>query len=168
MICEVQHQLVILSRHSSSEAPLAACWLAVLPIIWIVAVRFRISNKSTRSNRVHSQHYWICTMISTKDTYLILYNCALTVGWAMVWAITVHYVVTEYMVYPSFTEALSQVYAADGLAIMLDISQTLALLEIVHAATGLVRSPVAVTFMQVASRMVALFALVASQRAQST
>jgi very-long-chain (3R)-3-hydroxyacyl-CoA dehydratase len=107
-------------------------------------------------------------MISTKDTYLILYNCALTVGWAMVWAITVHYVVTEYMVYPSITEALSQVYAADGLAIMLDISQTLALLEIVHAATGLVRSPVAVTFMQVASRMVALFALVASQRAQST
>jgi very-long-chain (3R)-3-hydroxyacyl-CoA dehydratase len=107
-------------------------------------------------------------MISTKDTYLIFYNCALTVGWAMVWAITVNYVVTEYMAYPNITEALSKVYAADGLAIMLDISQTLALLEIVHAATGLVRSPVTVTFMQVMSRIVALFALVASQRAQST
>jgi Protein tyrosine phosphatase-like protein, PTPLA len=110
-------------------------------------------------------------MTTIKDAYLILYNNALTVAWAMVWCIAAYSVVTEYTEYypnTSMKEALSQVYFAGGLALMLDFSQSMALLEIVHAATGLVRSPVMVTFMQVSSRIVALFALVASKEAQRT
>ena len=42
----------------------------------------------------------------------------------------------------------------------LKISQTAALLEVVHAATGLVRSPVAITAMQVASRIWCLWGIV--------
>lgn len=112
-----------------------------------------------------------------KDAYLILYNNALTVGWAMVWCIAANAVVTgmlmnrnqlqlQQLVTVRLHEVLAQVYAADGLALMLVFSQTAALLEIFHAMTGLVRSPVAVTFMQVMSRIVALVAIVYSESAQ--
>lgn len=63
-------------------------------------------------------------------------------------------------------DALANVYFADGLAMTLFYAQSAALLEIVHAALGLVRSPVLVTAMQVGSRLVALAAVVLSPQAQ--
>lgn len=105
---------------------------------------------------------------SAKDLYLILYNNACCVGWAMVWLIAVGSVATGLIVDQlPVAQVLANVYAADGLAMMLIFCQTAALLEIVHAATGLVRSPVAVTAMQVMSRIVALVAIVYSKEAQS-
>ena len=54
-----------------------------------------------------------------------------------------------------------------GLADYLIVSQLAALLEIVHAAVGIVRSPVMVTTMQVMSRVVVLFAAVFSSTGAS-
>ena len=50
---------------------------------------------------------------------------------------------------------------------LLFVTQSAALLEIAHAAVGLVRSPVMVTAMQVFSRIVALVAITFSKDAQS-
>jgi len=103
-----------------------------------------------------------------KEAYLIVYNGLCCVGWANVWALAVLSVVaglsTEKL---PLGEVLSNVYATEGLARMLVISQTAALMEILHAAVGLVRSPVMVTAMQVMSRIVALVAIVYSEEAQS-
>lgn len=106
--------------------------------------------------------------MGVKDAYLILYNNACAVGWTMVWVLAVKSVLTGlFSENVSLSETLSNVYAADGVEIMLIISQSAALLEILHAMTGLVRSPVVVTGMQVMSRIVALVALVCSVEAQS-
>lgn len=65
----------------------------------------------------------------------------------------------------SILEAMASIYDAPGLAKILTIVQSAALLEIVHAAIGFVRSPVFVTAMQVGSRIAALFALTQSPEA---
>jgi very-long-chain (3R)-3-hydroxyacyl-CoA dehydratase len=105
---------------------------------------------------------------SLKDLYLILYNNALAVGWGMVWCIAVSSVLSNVLVNQlSIGQSLSVVYDADGLEFMLMMSQLSALLEIVHAMIGFVRSPVHVTIMQVMSRMVALLAILYSKHAQS-
>ena len=57
--------------------------------------------------------------------------------------------------------------SSPSLAFVLTIVQSAAILEIVHAALGLVRSPVFVTTMQVGSRIVALHMLNVSPKAQS-
>jgi hypothetical protein len=62
--------------------------------------------------------------------------------------------------------AASQVYS--DCALWLQVSQTAALMEIVHAAIGFVRSPVMITAMQVMSRIVALVAVVYAPTAQGT
>lgn len=110
-------------------------------------------------------------MTSPKDMYLILYNTLCCAGWAVVLVSAVHTVFTTSL----FTDAglvaaLASVYAghAGMTATALQISQTAAIMEIVHAATALVRSPVSVTFLQVSSRIVALVALVLSPAAQCT
>jgi hypothetical protein len=54
-----------------------------------------------------------------------------------------------------------------SLATVLTVVQTAAILEIVHAALGIVRSPVFVTTMQVGSRIVALHMVNNSGMAQS-
>ena len=104
-----------------------------------------------------------------KDAYLIAYNSLCCVGWAVVFGLAVLSVVTGLREEDKLPlrEVLANVYATEGLAQMLIISQTAALLEIVHAAVGLVRSPVLVTAMQVMSRIVALVAVVNSVEAQS-
>ena len=100
-----------------------------------------------------------------KDLYLVAYNSACCVGWAVVWILTLA------SLYDSIVgqsipplQAAERVYA--DVALWLQISQTAALLEIVHAALGLVRSPVMVTAMQVMSRIVALVAIVFAPTAQ--
>jgi hypothetical protein len=107
-------------------------------------------------------------MPSLADTYLIGYNAACCVGWALVLVAAVVAVVQQRN--SNIVSALSNVYHHfddDVLALMLTISQTAAVLEIIHALVGLVRSPVLVTTMQVSSRLVALFALLFSPIAQS-
>lgn len=101
-----------------------------------------------------------------KEIYLILYNVLLCVGWSVVFALAVKTVALG-ILEDGLTESLSNVYAADGLATVLTYSQTAALMEILHAGIGLVRSPLIVTAMQVGSRIVALIAINGSVEAQS-
>ena len=64
-------------------------------------------------------------------------------------------------------ECLANVYAIPNLAPVLTYVQCAALLEILHAAVGLVRSPVVVTAMQVSSRIFAIIAITNSTDAQT-
>ena len=101
--------------------------------------------------------------MGAKDAYLILYNSLCCLGWANVWCLAMLMVVTSIVVDGlSLQVALSNVYATTKLVTLLKISQIAAVMEIVHALMGLVRSPVMVTTMQVGSRLVALLALVYS------
>lgn len=77
-------------------------------------------------------------MLSTR--YLLLYNAAMAAGWSFVLARLV-----------AAVAGARDVYAA--VATPLQIFQTGALLEIVHAASGLVRAPAATTALQVGSRL---------------
>lgn len=97
--------------------------------------------------------------------YLILYNALLCAGWAIVLKMAVTTVISGE---GSLWESLASVYSTEGLATFLNYSQTAALMEIVHAAVGLVRSPVVVTTLQVGSRIAALWAINESVDAQST
>ena len=103
-----------------------------------------------------------------KEIYLILYNVSACVGWSVVFALAVKTLATGLGEGDGIFETLSNVYATEGLATILTYSQSAALLEIAHAALGLVRSPVVVTAMQVSSRIVALVAINYSPQAQST
>ena len=98
-----------------------------------------------------------------KDFYLIIYNACCCFGWAAVLVLALTTVAKG----GDFVDALANVYSAENLALILTYSQSAALLEIFHAAVGLVRSPVVVTAMQVGSRIFALVALNASTEAQS-
>jgi hypothetical protein len=98
-----------------------------------------------------------------KDAYLIAYNAACCGGWAYVLSLALPSVIGNVS---SPLEALSQVYAVPNLALALNIVQSAALMEIVHAAVGLVRSPLVVTAMQVGSRIAAIFAITNSPQAQ--
>jgi very-long-chain (3R)-3-hydroxyacyl-CoA dehydratase len=96
-----------------------------------------------------------------KNVYLILYNALCCAGWGLVLKLALTTVVE------GGTDALSNVYATEGLSMFLTYAQSAALLEILHAAVGLVRSPVVVTALQVGSRIAALVAVNASSDAQS-
>ena len=99
-----------------------------------------------------------------KDIYLILYNAFCCAGWALVLKMAMTTVITGE---GSLWESLASVYSTEGLATFLTYSQSAALLEILHAAVGLVRSPVIVTALQVGSRIAALWAVNESEDAQS-
>mmetsp|Transcript_1219 Transcript_1219/g.3464 ORF Transcript_1219/g.3464 Transcript_1219/m.3464 type:complete len:759 (-) Transcript_1219:35-2311(-) len=107
-------------------------------------------------------------MAGLKDLYLIAYNLACCSGWAGVLYVALPVVFNALLTDPqSIGRALSSVYATDDLATVLFYVQTAALLEIVHAAVGLVRSPVVVTTLQVGSRIAALFAITRSPESQA-
>jgi len=78
-----------------------------------------------------------------KDAYLVLYNLTCMLGWG--------YALILGLLYLASGGELKGVWAAQGMA--LQLSQWAMFLEIVHAATGMVRSPALVTFMQVMSRL---------------
>jgi very-long-chain (3R)-3-hydroxyacyl-CoA dehydratase len=99
--------------------------------------------------------------LGPKEIYLILYNSLCCVGWATVLAGAVKVLLAGD---GSIVESLSNVYAP--VAAMLTYSQSAALLEIMHSAVGLVRSPVVVTAMQVSSRIFALVAIIYSPESQ--
>ena len=127
---------------------------------------------------------------TSKDIYLIQYNAFCCLGWAYVLALGIPTLVQSIAASmsslssgTSFIEALKiaggELYFATpataglaeesspSLATMLTVVQCAAILEIVHAAVGLVRSPVFVTMMQVGSRIVALHMVTHSPKAQS-
>ena len=101
-----------------------------------------------------------------KELYLILYNVCACVGWSVLLASALKTLALG-IPQDGLLESLSNVYATEGLAVFLTYSQAAALLEIVHAGLGLVRSPLIVTAMQVGSRIVALVAVNGSVEAQS-
>ena len=79
-------------------------------------------------------------------TYLLAYNASLILGWAYVLVLAGATVVTS---------GSSAVYAAVEIPLL--VAQTAACLEVVHAMTGLARSPVLVTAMQVSSRLMVVW-----------
>jgi len=97
------------------------------------------------------------------DYYLVAYNAFCCAGWAQVLALALDYLYKSYQ-NDELKIGLESVFFS-GLADYLILVQLAALLEIVHAATGLVRSPVMVTTMQVMSRVVVLFPAVFSSGA---
>ena len=96
--------------------------------------------------------------LGPKEIYLIFYNAACCVGWAYVLAMAVQALVKG-IPEDGVSEALAGIFGLKDMENVLTIVQSAALMEIVHAAIGLVRSPVVVTAMQVSSRIFALVAV---------
>lgn len=112
-----------------------------------------------------------------KEIYLIVYNLSCCAGWFII-LISVAQFVAISVPANGLKESLAKAYLNSDVAIqvmvstnplsdLLFVTQSAALLEIVHAALGLVRSPVVVTAMQVMSRIVALVAVTYSSKAQT-
>jgi very-long-chain (3R)-3-hydroxyacyl-CoA dehydratase len=100
-----------------------------------------------------------------KDLYLIVYNLCCCVGWSIIFASAVLSLFTG-ITSNGLSEALANVYDTGSIPNLLFYTQSAAVLEIFHAAAGLVRSPVFVTAMQVSSRIFALMAVTYSPIAQ--
>jgi len=101
-------------------------------------------------------------MSGLKDSYLILYNLGCCAGWGMILYYSIPYVFWPIGDDPAseIPERLASLYnSVEWLPDFLNIVQSLATMEIIHAVTGLVRSPAMVTAMQVSSRLVAIFSI---------
>jgi len=96
--------------------------------------------------------------LGPKEIYLIFYNAACCVGWAYVLAMAVQALVKG-IPEDGVSEALAGIFGLKDMENILTLVQSAALMEIIHAAIGLVRSPVVVTAMQVSSRIFALVAV---------
>jgi len=125
------------------------------------------------------------TGFTAAQLYLIAYNSLCSVGWAYVLALAVPSFVRCALssrddgLLDALRSAAEQLYSATpetagfgshgdvSLARVLIVVQCAAMLEIVHAALGIVRSPLLVTSLQVGSRIVALHMIVNSVVAQS-
>ncbi|CAH1247933.1 HACD2 [Branchiostoma lanceolatum] len=83
--------------------------------------------------------------------WLVLYNIVLTAGWIAVLYVYIVHVLNN----PSPPEVYSGIY--DSVEVVLKVFQSLALLEIVHAALGIVPSNVLLTAFQVFSRVFLLW-----------
>ncbi len=95
-------------------------------------------------------------MAAIKTAYLAAYNAASAVGWAYI----IYQIGQYYAPQVSKLAGQPQVSPLDALTALdhsglyasihsaLDFVQTAAILEIIHAAVGLVKSPVATTFLQ--------------------
>lgn len=86
------------------------------------------------------------------NLYLLAYNAASAVGWGYVLYLTVSSVLAERAAGVSDWHLVAR-GVWDVVSFPLKVVQTLAVLEIVHAAVGLVRSPLSSTIMQVSSRL---------------
>ncbi|KAI8475074.1 MAG: tyrosine phosphatase-like protein [Monoraphidium minutum] len=91
------------------------------------------------------------------NAYLALYNGALFAGWGYV----------LYLTYKTVLEGGGTQDVWQAVELPLKVSQTAALLEVVHAAVGLVRSPVGITAMQVASRIWCLWGVIVAAPAST-
>lgn len=88
--------------------------------------------------------------LTPSNLYLILYNLVQTVGWTMI--------TVKMLFHLLFRETYVGLY--DEVKLLLNIFQTLALLEVVHAATGLVRSNPVLTGFQLTSRVFMVWGIV--------
>jgi len=105
--------------------------------------------------------------MSPATVYLILYNLLCCIGWGAVLVIGLQTFLNGINDSLPLNDAMASVYNDETLLpSILFYVQSAALLEILHAGAGLVRSPVFVTSMQVGSRIAALFALVNSPLSQ--
>ena len=93
------------------------------------------------------------------SAYLVLYNASCMLGWASALVLAVQSLLAT-------GGDLTQVWAATGLT--LQVSQWAMCLEIVHAATGMVRSPVVTVFLQVMSRLVLVVVCLLSPASSAT
>lgn len=96
-------------------------------------------------------------MPSLKNLYLIAYNGTLCVGWSVVL-----FRVISHLLSPNATGGMILTTGPyegmwEKIRMLLTVSQTAALMEILHALVGLVKSPVMTTFIQVMSRIVVLW-----------
>lgn len=109
-----------------------------------------------------------------KEMYLIVYNLSCCIGWSLILLSALQSLASNVDT-NGLKESLANVYSnvdismpsVNSLGDLLFITQSAALLEIVHATVGIVRSPVLVTAMQVMSRIVALVAVTYSPEAQA-
>lgn len=85
---------------------------------------------------------------SPGNVYLVFYNVFLSLGWLIVLIQTLHHLIYEGGSIKGLWESTSTV---------LKIFQTLAIMEVIHAAVGLVPSSVAMVIPQVTSRLVILW-----------
>ncbi|KAF8554180.1 PTPLA-domain-containing protein [Imleria badia] len=83
--------------------------------------------------------------------YLVAFNVVSAVGWAVVLALTVAAITATGNIGPTYAQSWS----------VLAPVQSLAALEVVHVALALVRSPLPTTLMQVSSRLILVWAIVA-------
>ncbi|GAX77448.1 hypothetical protein CEUSTIGMA_g4893.t1 [Chlamydomonas eustigma] len=83
-------------------------------------------------------------MDSLERAYLVGFNSILFLAWALVLAITVD------VAYRQEGDG-ALLFRAVELPLM--VAQTAAIMEVIHSAVGLIRSPVSITAMQVASRL---------------
>ncbi|TVY34751.1 putative very-long-chain (3R)-3-hydroxyacyl-CoA dehydratase [Lachnellula subtilissima] len=113
------------------------------------------STPSPRSRRAHTVSGTknpgpkVLQSSSPKKQYLILYNFASALSWLVVLGRVV-------LLVPMV--GFGRVYP--GVGYYAKWTQTVALLEVVHAATGIVRAPISTTAMQVASRILLVWGIV--------
>ncbi|KEG14003.1 protein tyrosine phosphatase [Trypanosoma grayi] len=85
--------------------------------------------------------------VMLKKAYLVAYNGSMLVGWAAILAKIVNHLASG--------KSVEEVYPL--IAKLLVVFQSGAVMEVLHAMAGLVRSPVATTFLQVLSRLLVLY-----------
>lgn len=88
--------------------------------------------------------------LTLSSIYLIVYNLAQAVGWTLI--------TVKMLFHLLFRKTCVGLY--DEVELLLNLFQTLALLEIVHAATGLVRSNPVLTGFQVFSRIFMVWGII--------
>ncbi|KRZ96154.1 Alpha-N-acetylglucosaminidase [Trichinella sp. T8] len=112
----------------------------------IALVKQCSADVSTSTHQDCLQH-GIREIMSFRDGYLFLYNTVQFIGWSLIfWKIVIGLLTGI---------TLNHVYSVVGCQV--EFFQTLALLEIVHSYTGLVRSPTVTTAIQVLSRLFILW-----------
>lgn len=135
---------------------------------------------------IHSDLSAVKSGLTPVKLYLVAYNLVSAALWGYVLVLTVAHFLEEptvgekvsnfvkFFAGPSsllpdpikhFVTRLSGAYDYKHLGAITKWTQTLAALEVVHAATGLVRSPVGTTAMQVASRLWTVWGVVEAKPA---
>ncbi|WPT18042.1 Very-long-chain [Picochlorum sp. SENEW3] len=98
--------------------------------------------------------------MNVKQAYLFSYNAALCSGWAYVFIRMVMTCVTAVHSGLSLTSPTTLSLVWESVQVPLKVSQSVAIMEVLHAAFGIVRSPVMITATQVASRLWILWGIV--------
>ncbi|KAF8386600.1 hpo-8, partial [Pristionchus pacificus] len=111
------------------------------------AVFIERARRTGKRSRLDSLSFVGRSMVSPAEAYLALYNFAQVGGWSVVLIKSV----LSLLAGATFTQTY------EGVEFWLDVFQTAAVLEILHCALGLVRSPIVTTIIQVFSRVAVLW-----------